>query len=28
VRGRDYVDQIEGRWRQLNPRETTLRAVN
>jgi pimeloyl-ACP methyl ester carboxylesterase len=28
VRGRDYVDQIEDRWRQLTPRETTLRAVN
>jgi len=28
VRGREYMEQIEERWRQLNPRETTLRAVN
>jgi hypothetical protein len=28
VRGREYVAQVESRWRQLTPREYTLRAVN
>jgi len=28
VRGREFVAQLESRWRQLTPREFTLRAVN
>ena len=28
VRGREFVAQVESRWRQLTPREYTLRAVN
>jgi hypothetical protein len=28
VRGREYVAQVDARWRQLTPREYTLRAVN
>jgi hypothetical protein len=28
VRGREFLDQLETRWRQLTPREHALRAVN
>ena len=28
VRGQEFLAQVETRWRQLNPREYTLRAVN
>ena len=28
VRGRTFIEDIEARWRQLSPREVTLRAVN
>jgi pimeloyl-ACP methyl ester carboxylesterase len=28
VRGREFQAQVESRWRQLTPREVTLRAVN
>jgi pimeloyl-ACP methyl ester carboxylesterase len=28
VRGREFLEQMESRWRQLTPREVTLRAVN
>jgi len=28
ARGREFVAQVEARWRQLSPREYTLRAVN
>jgi len=28
VRGRELVAGVESRWRQLTPREFTLRAVN
>jgi hypothetical protein len=28
ARGQDFMAQVETRWRQLTPREYTLRAVN
>ena len=28
ARGQEFMAQVEARWRQLSPREYTLRAVN
>ncbi len=28
MRGHEFTARVEERWRQLTPRETTLRAVN